>query len=58
MERNAMLSEYVVEEQFSDFGSVDFVVSRNTNKLLTCAIDDVEDGGVTVGWRELFDEVE
>ena len=53
-----MLSEYVVEEQFSDFGSVDFVVSRDTNKLLTCAIDDVEDGGVTVGWRELFDEVE
>ena len=33
-------------------------MSWDADKLLTCAIDDIEDGGVTVGWRELFDEVE
>ena len=53
-----MLSKYVVEEQFCDFGSINFVVSWDTNKLLTCVIDDIEDGGVTVGWQKLFDEVE
>ena len=53
-----MFSEYVVEEQLCDFWSVDFVVSRDADELLTCAIDDVEDSGVTIGRRELFNEVE
>ena len=31
---------------------------RDTDELLTCAIDDVEDGGVTMGWWKLFNKVE
>jgi hypothetical protein len=33
-------------------------MSRDGDELLTCAVDNVEDGGVTVGRRKLFDEVE
>jgi hypothetical protein len=58
MEGNTMFSEYVVEEQLCDFWSVDFVVGRDADELLTCAIDDVQDSGVTVGRRELFNEIE
>ena len=32
-------------------------MSWDTDELLTCAIDNVEDGGVTVGRRELFNKV-
>ena len=32
-------------------------MSRDAYELLTCAIDNVEDSGVTVGRRELFNEV-
>jgi hypothetical protein len=30
----------------------------DANELLTCAIDDIEDGGVAAGCRELLNEVE
>ncbi len=33
-------------------------MSQDTDELLAGAIDNVEDGGVSVGGRELFDEVE
>ena len=34
--------------------SVNFVMSQDTDELFTCTINNVEDGGVTVGRRELF----
>ena len=30
----------------------------DSDELLTCAIDDVEDGSVTMGWWKLFNKVE
>ena len=33
-------------------------MSQDAYELLTCVIDNVEDGGVTIGRRELFNEVE
>ena len=38
--------------------SVDFVMSQDADELLTCMIDNVEDGNVTIGRRELFNKVE
>ena len=58
MERNTVLGEYVMEEQFRDLGSIDFVVGRNTNELFAGAIYNVEDGGVAAGGWQLFNKVE
>ena len=58
MEGNAALSEYVMEEEFGDSGGVDFVVCQDADELLADTVDNVEDGGMIVGGRELFDEVE
>ena len=58
VEGNAMLSEYMMEEEFGDSGGVDFVMCRDADELLAGTVDNIEDGSMIVGGRELFDEVE
>ena len=53
-----MLSKYVMEEEFGDSGGIDFVVCRDADELLAGMVDNIEDGSMIVGGRELFDEVE
>ena len=53
-----MLGEYVMKEYLCNFGSVDFIMCWDADKLLTGLVNNVKDGGVAVGRRKLFNEVE